>query len=48
LTVLDETFSDDGGELLQGWLAQRSRDYPEQTTAAAEVGWMGTGAAPRS
>ena len=41
LTVLAETFADDGGELLQGWLAQRSRDYPEQITAAAKVGWMG-------
>jgi predicted DNA-binding transcriptional regulator YafY len=48
LTVLDETFADDGGELLQGWLVQRSRDYPEQTAAAAGVGWMGADAGPRS
>jgi predicted DNA-binding transcriptional regulator YafY len=48
LTVLAESFSDNGGELLQGWLAQRSRDYPDQTTATAKVGWTGTSAAQRS
>jgi predicted DNA-binding transcriptional regulator YafY len=48
LTMLAESFSDDGGELLRGWLAQRSRDYPDQTTTTAKVGWMGTSAAQRS
>jgi predicted DNA-binding transcriptional regulator YafY len=48
LTILDESFSDDGGELLQGWLAQRSRDYPDQTTATTKVGWMGASGSYRS
>ena len=39
LTVLAETFADQDGALLRGWLAQRSRDYPDQTTA--QVAWMG-------
>jgi predicted DNA-binding transcriptional regulator YafY len=45
LTILAESFSDDGGQLLRGWLVQRSRDYPDQTTATVKVGWMGTSAA---
>ena len=32
-------FADQDGALLRGWLAQRSRDYPDQTTA--QVAWMG-------
>jgi predicted DNA-binding transcriptional regulator YafY len=37
LTVLAETFSDQGGALLQGWLERRSRDYPNELTGAPQA-----------
>lgn len=48
MTVLPETFSDEGGALLHRWLAQRARDYPDRSTAAPTVSWTGTSGAKQA
>jgi predicted DNA-binding transcriptional regulator YafY len=48
LKVLAESFADEGGELLQQWLVQRWRDYPNQSTAAPRFSWTGTNGAKHS
>jgi predicted DNA-binding transcriptional regulator YafY len=48
LKGLADSFAEQGAELLRQWLAQRARDYPDQSAAAAAFSWTGTSNAKHS